>query len=110
MVVILVSIPIAQLFATLPGMAVTIQQVMPMEARPGDVVTAMGHGLDAMHVSELYLIDDRQVSYRVRILEQMDAAISFKVPANVPAGQVRLAVKVTGRVGLVEQTVYLTIL
>ena len=110
MVAILITIPMVQLFATLPGLAVTIQQVMPQEARAGDIVTATGYGLDATHVQELYLVDSQQMSYRTLIVEQMDGAIFFRVPAKVPAGQLRLAVKVAGRPGLVEQTVFITIL
>ncbi|HEY4362246.1 MAG TPA: hypothetical protein VGN17_14820 [Bryobacteraceae bacterium] len=108
-VVVLMSIPMVQLFATLPGLAVAIQQVMPQEARVGDVVTATGYGLDAAHVEELYLVDSQQISYRTQIVEQMDGAIFFKVPPKTPAGQLRLAVKLAGRPTLLEQTVFLTV-
>ena len=110
MVAILISIPLVQLFATLPGMAVAIQQVMPEEARVGDVVVATGFGLDPTHVEEVFLVDGRQDSYRTQIVQQMDGAIFFKVLPKTPAGQLRLAVKVAGRPTLLEQPVFLTVL
>jgi hypothetical protein len=110
MVAILISIPVVQLFATLPGMAVMIQQVTPQEARPGDVVVGTGYALDASHVLELYLVDTNQISYRAEIVEQMEGAVTFRVPAKIPAGQMRLAVKVAGYATPLEQTVFLRIL
>ena len=110
MVVILIAIPAVQLFATLPGMAVVIEQVMPQEAQSGDLVLATGHALDATHVLELYLIDDQQISYRAEIMYQMEGAIRFRVPANVRPGQMHLAVKVAGHATPLEQPVCLTIL
>jgi hypothetical protein len=109
MVAILIGIPLVQLFATLPGLAVTIQQVTPQEVRPGELVVGTGYALDASHVLELYLVDKNQISYRVEILQQMEGAIDFRVPAKIPAGQMRLSVKVAGHATLFEQPVFLTI-
>jgi hypothetical protein len=109
MVAILITIPMVQLFATLPGMAVTIQQVMPQEARSGDLVVATGMALGASHVLELYLVDVNQISYRAEIVDQMDAALRFRVPAKIPAGEMRLAVKILGQANLLEQPATLRI-
>jgi hypothetical protein len=106
----LISIPLVQLFATLPVQAVMIQQVMPQEARPGDEVVGTGYALDASHVLELYLVDSHQISYRAEIVEQMEGEITFRVPARILAGQMRLAVKVAGHATPLEQPVFLRIL
>jgi hypothetical protein len=109
-VVILIGIPMVQLFATLPGMVATIQQVTPQEARPGEVVLGTGYALDASHVQELYLVDNEQISYRAEILEQMSGAIRFRVPLKTPAGQMRIAVKIPGHSTPIEQMAFLDVL
>ena len=91
------------------GDVTVLQGVMPTEARPGDVVTVTGVALDAGHVKEVYLTNG-EVDYRVEILEQSDVAVRLRVPAKIPAGQMRFAIVVVSRPELLEQPVLLKIL
>ena len=110
LVLVLSTLSFSKLFGRDVGGFVTVmQQVIPGEARPGDVVTVTGYALDAKHVKELYLTNGDN-DFRVEILEQNDVAIRFKVPAKVPAGVLRLAIIVAGRDDILEQPVFLKIL
>ena len=60
-----------------------LQQVMPTEARLGDVVTVTGVALDARHFKEIYLTNG-EVDYRVEILEQSYLAVRLRAPAKSP--------------------------
>jgi hypothetical protein len=111
LVVLLAAIPFAQFAgAALSSNDVTVMQgVTPSEARPGDVVTVTGAALDASHVKEIYLTDG-ELDYRMEILEQNNVAARLRVPANIPAGQMRFAMVVASRLELLEQPVRLKIL
>lgn len=110
-VALLAAIPFAQFAgAALGNSDVTVlQAVTPTEARPGDVVTVMGAALDASHVKEIYLTDG-ELDYRLEILEQNNVAVRLRVPAKIPAGQMRFAIVVASRPELLEQPVLLKIL
>ena len=73
-----------------------MDQVMPTQARPGEVVTVTGYALDAAHVKEIYLTTG-EIDYRVEILEQGDTAVRLRVPAKIPSGQMRFALIVASR-------------
>jgi hypothetical protein len=111
LVVLLTAIPLAQFAgATLSSGNVTVLQgVTPTEARPGGVVTVTGVALDASHLKEIYLTNG-DVDYSVEILEQNDVAMRLRVPAKIPAGQMRFAIVVVSRPELLEQPVLLKIL
>jgi hypothetical protein len=111
LVVLLAVIPLAQFAgaALSSGNVTVLQGVTPTEARPGDVMTVTGVVLDASHVKEIYLTDG-DVDYRVEILEQNDVAMRLRVPAKIPAGQMRFAIVVVSRPELLEQPVLLKIL
>jgi hypothetical protein len=91
------------------GFVTAMQQVIPGEARSGDIVTVTGYALDEKHVKELYLTNGDN-DFRAEILEQNNVALRFKVPAKVPAGVMRLAILVAGRDDILEQPVFLKIL
>ena len=111
LVALLAAIPFAQFAgAALSGSNVTVLQgVTPTEARPGDVVTVTGVAVDAGHVMEIYLTDG-ELDYRMEILEQNNVAVRLRVPAKIPAGQMRFAIVVVSRPELLEQPVWLKIL
>jgi hypothetical protein len=110
LVLVLSAIPVLKLFGgDLGGFVTAMHQVIPSEARSGDVVTVTGYALDDKHVKELYLTNGDN-DFRVEMLEQNTTAIRFKVPAKVPAGAMRLAIVVAGRDDLLEQPVFLKIL
>ncbi|HEY7335636.1 MAG TPA: hypothetical protein VH639_12190 [Bryobacteraceae bacterium] len=104
----------AILFSRLAGGALNtavtfFQQVTPGEAHPGDVVTVTGYALDAAHLKEIYLTDG-QIDYQVEILDQSEASVRLRVPAKIPAGQMRFAIIVAGRPELLEEPLFLKIL
>ena len=82
--------------ATLDSKVTCMDQVMPTQARPGEVVTVTGYALDAAHVKEIYLTTG-EIDYRVEILEQGDTAVRLRVPAKIPSGQMRFALIVASR-------------
>jgi hypothetical protein len=111
LVLLLAAIPFVQFAgATLrTGDFTVLQGVIPTEARPGDVVTITGFALDADHLKEIYLTNGEQ-DYRVEILEQNNVAVRLRVPAKIPAGQMRFAIVIPTRPELLEQPVFLKIL
>ncbi|HEY6340295.1 MAG TPA: hypothetical protein VIY49_02290 [Bryobacteraceae bacterium] len=86
-----------------------LQGVIPTEARPGDVVTVTGFGLDNNHLKEIYLTNG-ELDYRVEILEQNNVAVRLRVPVNIPAGPMRFAIVIATRPELLEQPLFLKIL
>jgi hypothetical protein len=111
LVLLLAAIPVVQFASvTLDSVEFTVlQAVVPTEARPGDVVTVTGFALDADHLKEIYLTNG-EMDYRVEILEQNKVAARLRVPAGVPAGQMRFAIVVGTRPELLEQPVVLKII
>ncbi|HEY1758614.1 MAG TPA: hypothetical protein VGG72_24800 [Bryobacteraceae bacterium] len=111
LVFVLAAIPVVSLFAWkgVGEIAPMIGQVAPAQTVAGRTATATGFQLDARHVAELYL-SDGDGYYKVEILTQSDSEIRFRVPQNVPAGDKCVAMKLVGRVELVEQPVFLKIL
>ena len=86
-----------------------MEQVIPDEAMPGEVVTVKGYGLDATNVRQVCLMWGMS-EFKVQILKQTSTIIRFKVPVDMPAGPMRLAVMLAGRPELVEQPVMLVVL
>ena len=104
------------LMATTPANAVipdppvaVMEQVIPDEAMPGEVVTVKGYGLEASNVRQVYLMWGRS-ECKVEILTQTRTVIRFRVPVDMPAGAMRLAAMLAGRPELVEQPVMLVVL
>jgi len=62
-----------------------IVSVEPRIARPGDLITVNGNGLDESSVSALLLTDGIR-SMRAEVLEQSATEIKFKVPAQTEPG------------------------
>ena len=106
----LAAIPVVSLFAWkgVGEIAPLIEQVAPAQTVAGGAVTVTGFQLDSKHVAELYL-SSSEGYYKVEILTQTDREISFRVPENVPSGDMRIAIKLTGLAELLEQPAFLTI-
>jgi hypothetical protein len=119
LVLMLAAIPVVRLCAWkgVGEIGPMIQRAAPAETVAGGIVTVTGFQLDSKHVRELYLssreagADARyqEVRYQADILTQTDFEISFRVPANVPAGDVCIALKLAAHTELVEQLVFLKI-
>ena len=110
LVLVLTVIPGWRLLATLPTTQVTMEQAVPGEARPGNIVTVTGYGLDPAHIQALFLISDKDDAYQTEILSASGTSLRFKVPSRIPVGSVRIAIKSPDKAGLVEQMLYLKIL
>src|SRR5215831_18269429 len=106
-VLVLSTLPFLKLLGgDLGGFVTVMQQVIPGEARSGDVVTVTGYALDDKHVMAVYLTNGDN-DFRVEILDQSNVALRFKVPAKIPSGVMRLAILVNGRSDILEQPVFL---
>lgn len=110
LVLALTALPAWKLFATLPSTTATLEQVIPVEARAGQLVTASGYALDAGHVQELYLIDERNAAYKTEIFYESGTALHFQVPQNIPAGWMRIAIKAPDKARLIDQMPFLKVL
>jgi hypothetical protein len=86
-----------------------MEQVIPDEAMPGEIVTVKGYGLDASSVRQVYLLWGKS-EFKVEIVSQTKNAIRFRVPVDIPPGAMRLAAMLAGRPELVEQPVMLMVL
>jgi hypothetical protein len=67
-----------------------IQEVAPMNVRPGDTVVASGLNLGKKWVLDLYITNGTD-DVKVEVTEQTDKQITFKVPANL-TGRYRLMI------------------
>jgi hypothetical protein len=110
LVFVLTAIPVVSLFAWKGAgeLAPLIERVAPTQTIAGGAVTVTGFQLDSKHVAALYLSGSKGY-YKVEILTQTDREISFRVPENVPSGDMRIAIKLTGLAELLEQPVFLKI-
>ncbi|HTS75339.1 MAG TPA: hypothetical protein VMG40_04000 [Bryobacteraceae bacterium] len=78
-------------------------------AKPGDVLEISGVGLSGRNVDELYLTDNK-FDMRVKVLEQKDTLIRFRVPPFAKPGRVQVLVLTKGdNPKLLEQPLYVVI-
>jgi hypothetical protein len=96
---------LAPLSAQVPQMST----VDPGGGKIGSVLRVNGVHLDKDKVDEVYL-SDKTLDMKVKVLEQSDNWIKFRIPPSVKPGRLQLVVKTTGRNSLVlEQPVYITV-
>jgi hypothetical protein len=110
LVLLLTAIPVVRVLAwkNVGEIVPLIERVAPAAAVAGDTVTVTGFQLDSKHVREMYL-SGSEARYQADILTQSDLEISFRVPANVPLGEMCIAMKLVRQTELVEQPVFLKI-
>lgn len=78
-------------------------------AKPGDVITITGVGLDDKQVDEVYLTDHK-FDMRVKVLDQQATAIKMRVPPFAKPGRMQLLILTKGdEPKLLEQPVYVLI-
>jgi hypothetical protein len=78
-------------------------------AKPGEIITVTGEGLSAKNVDEIYLTDHK-FDMRVKVVEQKDDAVKFRVPPFAKPGRMQLLFLSKGdEPKLLEQPVYLLI-
>lgn len=78
-------------------------------AKPGDVIDITGVGLNDRQVDEVYLTDHK-FDMRVKVLEQKDTEIKFRVPPFAKPGRMQILVLTKGESPkLLEQPLYILI-
>lgn len=84
-------------------------EISQKTAKPGEVITVSGLGLSPRNVDEVYLTDHK-FDMRVKVLDQKDTAVQFRVPPFAKPGRVQLLFLTKGvEPKLLEQPVYLLI-
>ena len=92
-------------FAQVPQMT----SVSPGGGKIGSVLQVTGVHLDQSKVDEVYL-SDHTLDMMVKVLEQSDGSIKFRVPPSVNPGRLQLVVKTAGKNPMIlEQPVYITV-
>ena len=99
----------ASLSAQLPVQVPVMKKVQPESGKIGSVLRVHGIFLGKAQVDEVYLTD-HTFDMKVKVLDQTDDSIEFRIPPFVKPGRLELLVKTTGREPLLlEQPVYITI-
>ena len=95
----------ASLSAQVPAM----KNVEPDSGKIGSVLQVHGVFLDKTKVDEVYLTD-HTFDMKVKVLDQTDDSIEFRIPPSVKPGRLQLLVKTTGHDPvLLEQPVFITV-
>jgi hypothetical protein len=95
--------------ASLPAQVPVMHDVQPDSGKIGSVLRVHGVFLGKARVDEVYLTD-HTFDMKVKVLDQTDEYIEFRVPPFVKPGRLELLVKTTGKEPvLLEQPVYITI-
>ncbi len=95
--------------ASLSAQVPLMNNVLPDSGKIGSVLRVHGVFLDKAKVDEVYLTD-HTFDMKVKVLNQADDYIEFRIPPSVKPGRLQLLVKTTGRQPfLLEQPVYITV-
>jgi hypothetical protein len=100
----------APLFAQVPKDQVPeMKNVEPKAGKIGSVLRATGIHLGKTKVEEVYLTD-HTFDMMVKVLDQTDDSIQFRIPPSVKPGKLQLLVKTAGKEPvLLEEPVYVTV-
>ena len=94
---------------SLTAQAPHMHSVQPDTGKIGDVLRVQGVSLGAARVDEVYL-SDHTFDLKVKVLEQSDDVIDFRIPPFAKPGKLQLVVKITGKQPLLlEQPLYITV-
>jgi hypothetical protein len=86
-----------------------MHKVLPENGQIGSVLRIQGVYLGKAHVDEVYLTD-HTFDMKVKVLDQTEDSIEFRVPPFVKPGRLQLLVKTAGKEPfLLEQPVYINI-
>jgi hypothetical protein len=84
-------------------------RVTPRNAKPGDTLSVTGVALDKAKVEELFLTDHK-FDLKVKILEQAEGTLKFRIPPFAKPGRMQLLVQTGGKnPRLLEQPVYILV-
>jgi hypothetical protein len=94
---------------SLPAQVPFMNKVQPDNGKIGSVLKIQGNFLGKTRVDEVYLTD-HTFDMKVKVLDQTDNYIQFRIPPFVKPGRLQLLVKTTGKEPLLlEQPVYITV-
>ena len=97
------------LAGSLSAQAPQMNNVQPDGGKIGAVLRVHGIYLGKAKVDEVYLTD-HTFDMKVKVLDQKDDVIEFRIPPSVKPGRLQLLVKTTGKQPLLlEQPVYITV-
>ena len=86
-----------------------MNNVQPEAGKIGAVLRVHGVSLGKAKVDEVYLTD-HTFDMKVKVLDQKDDVIEFRIPPSVKPGRLQLLVKTTGKQPLLlEQPVFITV-
>lgn len=106
---IVVSLLLAGLAACLSAQVPQMNSVAPDSGKVGTVLRAHGVFLGRDKVEGIYL-SDHTLDMMVKVLNQSDNVIEFRIPPSVKPGKLQLVIKTAGKeVYLLEQPVYVTV-
>lgn len=71
------------------GLAPEMQTLSAKTAKPGDVIEITGVGLNDRNIDEVYLTDHK-FDMRVKVMEQKDTLIRFRVPPFAKPGRLQI--------------------
>jgi hypothetical protein len=95
--------------ASLAAQVPVIQKAEPNSGRIGSVMRVQGDHLGKTLVDEVYL-SDHTFDLKVKVLEQNDDSIEFRIPPFVKPGRLQLVVRTAGKEPVIlEQPVYITV-
>jgi len=97
------------LAGSLSAQAPQMNNVQPDGGKIGSVLRIHGLYLGKAKVDEVYLTD-HTFDMKVKVLDQKDDVIEFRIPPSVKPGKLQLLLKTTGKQPLLlEQPVYITV-
>jgi hypothetical protein len=86
-----------------------MNDVQPNGGKVGAVLRIHGISLGKAKVDEVYL-SDHTLDMKVKVLDQKDDTIEFRIPPSVKPGRLQLVVKTAGKQPLIlEQPVFITV-
>jgi hypothetical protein len=95
--------------AALSAQVPVMNKVEPDSGNIGSVLRINGVFLGKTKVDEVYLTD-HTFDMKVKVLDQTDDSIQFRIPPFVKPGRLQLLVRTTGKEPvLLEQPVYITV-
>jgi hypothetical protein len=106
---IVASLLLTGLAACLPAQVPQMNSVAPDSGKVGTVLRAHGVFLGRDKVEGIYL-SDHTLDMMVKVLNQSDDVIEFRIPPSVKPGKLQLVIKTTGKDAyLLEQPVYVRV-
>ena len=105
----LTLIALTALALAFPLRAQVLQRVNPGNGQIGTVLRAYGLDLGKQKIDSVYL-SDQTFDMMVKVLNQTDQFIEFRIPPSVKPGRFQLILKTTGKEPvLLEQPVYVRV-